>query len=439
MRGSNPHTAASLQGITSTMSGSWLALPLCIAGCLSTTASIAGSAPTQTRLLVGNGVPSLQFGQKVDLDGDVAVIASTTATPIVPVRVFERSAGAWLETATLTPGDGAVGAVFGYDVAVSGQTIVVSAPERAGEGPRRSGVYVYELVNGVWAQTAKLTVIDPQTTDQFGVSVDISGDSIVIGADGADRVGFTALQGVAYVFVRTGQTWQLQQKIFANDGNTFDNFGGSVAIEGDRMLAGSIGSDNGNANPHFNVGAAYVFERVGVQWTQRAKLIANDGMQMDFLGGNVALSGNVVVAGAARARIGNVANQGAAYVFESNGNNVWTQVSKLTAADGVTNEYFSAAGVSISGSAIWIGLPGHLVNGQQIGAAYSFRRGADNLWTQRARIEPFDNVPGQFFGTSIATDRDTTMVGATAHNGSRGAVYVLFSAQIFRDGYEGPQ
>jgi hypothetical protein len=401
--------------------------------------SIADSLPTQTRLLAGNGTASQQFGQTVDLDGDVAVIGSTLATPIVPIRVFERSAGTWLETATLTPGDGALGAVFGYDVAVSGDTIVVGAPERAGAGPRRSGVYVYELVNNAWTETAKLTVVEPQTDDQFGVSVDISGDSIVIGANGADRVGFTALQGTAYVFVRTGQTWQLQQKIFATDGATFDNFGGSVAIQGDRVLVGSVGSDNGNASPSFNAGAAYVFERVGVQWTQRAKLIANDGMQMDFLGGSVAMSDDVVVAGAARARNGIAANQGAAYVFESNGNNVWTQVSKLIAADGVANENFSSAGLAISGSAIWIGLPGHVVNGQAIGGAYVFRRGADGLWTQRAQIEPFNNVPNPYFGASVATDRDTTMVGATSYESSRGAVYVLFSAQIFRDGFEGPQ
>ncbi len=422
------------------MSGKWLAIPLCIAGCLSAPASNAGSLPTQTRLLAGNGVASQQFGNSVDLDGDVAVIGSTTATPIVPVRVFERSAGAWLETASLTPADGAAGAVFGYDVAVDGDTIVVGAPERAGAGPRRSGVYVYELVAGVWTQTAKLTVIDPQTTDQFGISVDISGNSIVIGADGADVVERgTSLQGVAYVFVRSGQQWQLQQKIFATDGATFDNFGGSVAIEGERVVAGSIGSDNGNADPFFSAGATYVFERVASQWTQRAKLIASDGLRMDFLGGKVAMSGNVVVAGAARARIGNAVNQGAAYVFESNGNNVWTQVTKLVAADGVAGEMFSSAGVAISGSAIAIGLPGHLINGQQIGSAYSYRRGADNLWTQRARVEPFDNIPNQFFGASIAIDGSTTMVGATAHASSRGAVYVLFSGTVFRDGFEGPQ
>lgn len=421
------------------MSVRWIAIPLCIAGCLSATASSAGGTPTQSRLLAGNGAASQQFGQTVDLDGDVAVIGSTLATPIVPARVFERSAGVWIETATLTPSDGAVGAVFGYDVAVSGQTIVVSAPERAGAGPRRSGVYVYELVAGVWAQTAKLTVEDPQTTDQFGVSVDISGDSIVIGADGADREPFTALQGTAYVFVRTGQQWQLQQKLFATDGATYDNFGGSVAIEGDRVLVGCIGSDNGNASPHFNSGAAYVFERVGTQWTQRSKLTANDGLQSDFFGSEVALSGDVVVAGAPSARNGIVANQGAAYVFESNGSNVWTQVSKLIATDGVDNEYFSSAGIAISASTIWIGLPGHAVNGEYMGAAYSFRRDADTLWTQRSRIEPFDGVPGQYFGASIASDRNTTMVGATIHDSSRGAVYVLFSDQLFRDGFEEPQ
>ena len=238
------------------------------------------------------------------------------------------------------------------------------------------------------------------------------------------------------MFVRTGQQWQLQQKIFANDGNTYDNLGSSVAIEGDRVLVGSIGSDNGNASPHFNSGAAYVFERVGAQWTQRAKLVANDGMQMDFLGGRVAMSGNVVVIGAARARNGIVADQGAAYVFESNGDDVWIQSSKLVASDGVANEYFSGAGISISGGTIWIGLPGHLINGEQIGAAYSYRRGDDNLWTQRARIEPFDGVPNQYFGASIAADGDTTMVGATSYESSRGAVYVLFSSQIFRDGFE---
>ena len=162
-----------------------------------------------------------------------------------------------------------------------------------------------------WGGQKKLTASDGAATDSFGNSVALSGDTALVGALGGD-VGAFADQGSAYVFVRSGATWTQQQKLVASDGAYSDQFGVSVALSGDTALVGAPSDDVGaNANQ----GSAYVFVRNGATWAEQQKLTASDGAADDLFGIAVTLSGDTALVGAHSDDVGANANQGSAYVF----------------------------------------------------------------------------------------------------------------------------
>jgi hypothetical protein len=182
--------------------------------------------------------------------------------------------------------------------------------KKVGSNLQQGTVYIFTRSGVAWNQQQELTVSDGAARDVFGWSVAVSGDTAVIGAP--DKViGSNPYQGAAYVFVRGGATWTLQQELAATDAAADDRFGYSVALNADTAVIGawqkSIGS---NANQ----GAAYVFVRSGVSWAQLQELTAADGAPSDQFGDSVAVSGDTVV-GAYQELIGYNRYQGAAYVF----------------------------------------------------------------------------------------------------------------------------
>jgi hypothetical protein len=160
----------------------------------------------------------------------------------------------------------------------------------------------------VWTEVAKLLAADGMATDQFGVSVALDGDTAIIGAftDDDNNTG----PGSAYVFTRTGSVWTEQAKLLPSDGSPIDNFGLSVALEGDTAVIGArLDDDNG-----FNSGSAYVFTRAGGVWTERTKLLPADGTGFEDFGISVALDGDRAIGGAFFDD-DNGESSGSAYVF----------------------------------------------------------------------------------------------------------------------------
>ena len=161
-------------------------------------------------------------------------------------------------------------------------------------GVDQGSAYVFVRSGGVWSQQQKLLASDAAAGDLFGVSVAISGETVVVGApfdDGA--AGFD--QGSAYVFVRSGGVWSQQQKLEASDAAAGDMFGSSVAISGETVVVGAP-LDDGAAGT--DQGSAYVFVRSGGVWSQQQKLEASDAAAVDCFGFSVAISGETVVVGA---------------------------------------------------------------------------------------------------------------------------------------------
>jgi hypothetical protein len=359
------------------------------------------------KLLASDGSARHSFGWSVAVDGDTAVIGARgddyNGDLTGSAYVFTRSAGSvWTEQQKLTASDGARLDQFGMTVALDGDTTVL--------GARGNGTtYVFTRSKwGVWRERQKLNA--------FG-SIALSGDTIVIGDSGDDENG--ASSGAAYVFIRgKGGNWSEQQKLTASDGAVWDQFGGSVALSGDTIVIGAANDDdNGESS-----GSAYVFTRsAGGVWTEQQKLTASDGASEDAFG-SVALDGNIAVIGASRDD-DNGWRSGSAYVFTRSAGGVWTEQQKLTASDGERLDFFGES-VAVDGVTVVIGAWGNDDDGSESGSAYMFTRNAGGVWTEQQKLIASDAEWSDRFGESVTVDGGTAIIGARGE-GDGGSAYVF--------------
>jgi hypothetical protein len=280
--------------------------------------------------------------------------------------IYTLANGAWTEQAKLEPVGGSPfdQFAFGWSVSISGDTAVVGTPDDGENSFFAGSAYVFTRTGNVWSLQEKLLPPEVSTSDNFGYSVSISGDTIVVGAYGDDDIDDDT--GAAYVFTRTGGTWTLEQKLVANDAARFDRFGNSVSINGDSVIIGAAETDtNGDES-----GSAYVFTRTAGTWTQQDKLLPNDGAEDDEFGTSVSINNDSVIIGA-YLDDDNGSSSGSAYVFTRTAG-AWTQQDKLLANDGSGGDRFGAS-VSISGDSTIIGAWGdNNDNGSDAGSAYVF-------------------------------------------------------------------
>ncbi len=304
---------------------------------------------------------------------------------------------------------------LGVSVAISGDTALVGANRNDSVDTDAGAAYVFVRSGTTWTQQAKLTAADGGANDQFGVSVALSGDTALIGAIFNDGAGSDA--GAAYVFVRSGTTWTQQAKLTAADATSNEQLGISVAVSGDTALVGTT-NDNGRS------GSAYVFVRGGTSWTQQAKLTGSDTAAADQFGISVAVAGDTALVGA----FGNdvLANSaGSAYVFVRSGTS-WTQQAELLAADGQEGDQFGVS-VAVAGDTALVGANLDDDNGTDSGSAYVFVRSGTS-WTQQAKILAADGQEGDGFGISVGLSGDTAVLGASTDGdlgGASGSAYVF--------------
>ncbi|MCA9222495.1 MAG: FG-GAP repeat protein, partial [Planctomycetales bacterium] len=316
--------------------------------------------------------------------------------------MFRKVAGVWQQIAKLIADDAASTDEFGASISVSGDTAVIGVRLDDDDGNASGSAYMFREVAGVWQQIAKLTADDAAADDQFGNSVALSGDTAVIGAlldnDGGSE------SGSAYVFRELGGVWQQVAKLTANDAAAGDSFGSSVAINGDMVVIGADRDDDGGLNS----GSAYVFRELGGVWQEIAKLTAADATADDHFGYSVSLSGDTAVIGA-YFDDGGSSNSGSAYVFREVAG-VWQQIAKLTAADAGANDRFGWS-VSHSGDTAVIGAFFDDDGGNNSGSAYVFRE-LGGEWQQVAKLTTADATADDRFGYSVSVSGDTALIGA---------------------------
>ena len=418
------------------------------------------SAPS-AELTVGDGAPDDVLGSSVGVSGDTIVAgADQRAVDNKPGQgaayVFVRPAGGWastsVPTAVLTADNGAALDEFGHAVAISGDTIVVGAPQHKPgtvlNQVRRGAAYVFLKPAGGWATTsrpaAELSASEGVAGDKLGSAVGVSGDTVVAG-DPARQIGANPDQGAVYVFVRPVAGWSGfvadPAELTASDGAASDKLGLSVGVSGDTVVGGAPQHKVGNNGLQ---GAAYVFVKPASGWsadTLSSELTASDGAAGDQLGYSVAVSGNTVIAGAPVRKVGNNNNQGVVYAFVMPAGG-WattrTPDGELTAPAGAADDGFGYS-VAVSGDTVAAGTPGHTVGlNKAQGAAHVFTRPAPWITIESphdgARYRQGEVVDAVFAcadppdGSGLASCSGTTADGAPIDTGTLGAHTFTVSA-----------
>jgi hypothetical protein len=359
---------------------------------------------------------------------------------------MQNGIDAWGEAKILRAADPQAADCFGYSVAVSGDVIVVGVPGDDVEGYNAGAAYVFERLQGesvstpgadFWGQVKVLYASDAQEEDNFGDSVAVSGDVIVVGAPYEDSGGSDA--GTAYVYQRmqTGaDLWGQVKILHAVGAQAFDGFGHSVAVSGDVIVVGAPGEDGGIGNPLTNAGMACVFQRTfsGIDnWGQIRTLSASDTQADDQFGYSVAIWRDVIVVGAIHEDGGAgdpVDNAGAAYVFQryQGEAHIWGEVKILHASDAQAGDMLGHS-VAVWGDVIVAGTPwedgGAGDPYADSGVAYVFQRllGGTDAWGQAQILHTSDEPAGDRFGQAVAVWGSMIVVGAPFQDGSTGVDY----------------
>lgn len=252
--------------------------------------------------------------------------------------------------------------------------------------------------------------------DAFGYSVDVSGDTVIVGAYGTDLPD--PRSGSAYVFLRSGTTWTLQSELTSGKAN--GRFGEAVA--GDRAVVGAVREQNAQG---VATGVVHVFARSQGQWTEQAALAGATTRAGDLFGAAVALDGDTLLVGAPEHDLEGRHDAGAAYVFVRTPSS-WTEQATLQAADSAPSDSVGAA-VALSGDTALVGAPDDTFSGHYTaGSAYVFAR-FGTTWVQQAKLSASDPRAATGFGISVALQGGTALIGAWGLHarGAEGAAYVF--------------
>jgi hypothetical protein len=359
---------------------------------------------------------------------------------------------------------------FGQSVALDGNTLVIGAQDPScatgvngnqanSDCPRAGAVYVFTRTGDAWSQQAYLKASNTEAEDEFGSSVSVSGDTLVVGAPGEDScaTGVNGNQadnacrsvGAVYVFTRTGTTWSQQAYVKATNPQSFfldigRGFGHAVTVRGNTLIVGApeeagcatgvngIQGDKGCQH----TGAVYIFTRNNNEWTQEAYLKASNHSPVngEGFGSTLALDGDTLAVGAVHEegcssginseQVNYVCNTaGAVYVFMRTAG-VWAQQAYVKASNTGAGDYFGFA-LALKGDSLVVGAPDEDscaigINGNQAddgcssrGAVYIFAR-SNNVWTQAAYVKaiPADMQSFGRFGSYLAFDGTTLAVSA---------------------------
>lgn len=346
------------------------------------------------------------FGSALAVDGDTLAVGAesypSAAVNHGAVYVFVRENGRWLEQALLTAADADVGDFMGRTVDISGDVIVAGADGDDDLGNYSGAAYVFRRHGTLWVREAKLRASDGTPGDFFGVSVAVDGSTILVGAYADDDLGLTS--GSVYVFEHDGQRWAETSKLLASDGEAWDRFGYEVCLAGDTAFVG-VPTDDDLVEDE---GSVYVFERAGQDWYQSAKLKASGAGSPEAFGYRIDSTSNRMVAGAWSAQ-GVAPNAGAVYVFDRI-NGFWTETARLVASDGAYNDKFGYD-VAVSGDLLLAGSLADVGSDFSAGTAYVFRR-IGSQWTEVARLQAEDPHQNAFLSWSVALEGATGFAGA---------------------------
>ena len=322
---------------------------------------------------------------------------------------------------------------FGYRSAIDGDYAVVSDPNQEIDGQdHRGAAYVYKRNGSSWELEQKLTVPNSDLNQYmyFAWSVDIDGNSIVVGAycNATGGGSQNNLEGAAFVFVRDGTTWSQQGRLVqtnpqmtsGSSSSNKNNFGESVAISGDYVIIGARLDDGNGTSPNNKdrQGAAVIFVRSGTTWSEQQEIFANDPASVDYFGNDVDIDGDYAIVGAPFDDDGSSAT-GSAYIFKRSGTS-WNQEAKINAFSGGPYTYSSPLGGTFFGASVAIDgdyavvARGQLQNQWSTNYSYAYVFKRDNTdWNGE---DTFETGGGYVLGgSSVDIDGDNLVVAGSEH------------------------
>lgn len=338
-------------------------------------------------------------------DGNRVIIGAPLPPPDIYVEglayIFERGDGDWGEHFKLERdvGDDNIGITFGHAVAIEGDIALVGFPNWNGSCGL---VYVFHRSNTTNSWTKSYTIKAPNSTkaSHFGVSLDISARTAIIGEHGRDNY-----RGKAYIFGLEDNSSTLLGQLVDDEGKENNYFGLAVSISDMTAIVGSPSADHLGVT---NVGAAFIFRENSGTWDNGTKVIADDGTTGDFFGYSVCTRGNLAIFGAPN----HMVNTGAAYLFRDDKIDGWNQVQKLFARDGIENDSFGRSVAIVESHAI-VGADRY---NSSRGSVYLFSRQVyedvgNEEWLQEKMFSPatFSNT---YFGLAVSASNHSFIVGA---------------------------
>ncbi|WP_417383300.1 Calx-beta domain-containing protein [Gimesia sp.] len=347
------------------------------------------------------------FGNEISVDGNYMVVgvidsdlAGTDAgAAYIYFRNTHNTAGefddTWEYVATLTAFDAAAGDQFGSSVAIDGDTIVIGAYADDDLGDESGSVYVFRQNGSNWDFEQKLTASDGNAGDQFGGAVTIDNNTIIVGSTfhELDGPGNIPDSGAAYAFTRSGTNWSESQMITASNGALSDQFGWSVAIQSNYIFISGLKSDTNESSN--DAGAVYVFKNIDGTWVEQQILGPPDGATNDLFGYDLDVYGNQLGV----ISTGTVAYKGAAYIFKNN-SGYWEFQQKIIHTGDEANDQ-SAFSIKLSTELMVIGSILDDGNASDSGTATLYRLLGDS-WIESKTFFSEDGTPQDQFGYDVS-------------------------------------
>ena len=372
-----------------------------------------------------------QFGRNMYLSdsGDRLMVGAAFTNSITgAVYIFERQNGSWVETATLTASDGAANDFFGISMTIQGDVAVVGA---TGETNARGSAYIFRFDGQNWIEEAKITGSDAPNGAQFGSSMELAGNTLMVGAEN----NISNDPGAVYVFEYDGMDWNETAKITASNGQSGNNFGSALDYKDNLLVVGALDS--------FTVerGAIYVYERLGSNWNELQGIVPNDVANRKRFGLSVAFGNNQQIL-VGSADDSTASNAGAVYVFDNTfsqnrGGFQWTQSDKLVGSNISISEFFGGIrqAISVDGNTMIVTAFADQGVAPDGGSAFLYKY-LNNTWIEFEEFTASDVSNNWRFGVSALIQNNTILVGANGADSLTGAVYSLTDDLIFINGFE---
>ncbi len=388
---------------------------LTVAG--TTTSNRAGETVAATSSYLASGAP----------------LDDTVATDAGAVYLYEKVGSTWTFRQKITASDGAAGDQFGTSLAMNGTTLAIGAPlDDIGAAVDAGSVYSFDLENGTWLQTEKLTIQTPVNYERFGTAVDMSSTRLVVGVPGYNGAtsATTFGRGAINVWDRQGINWANQYSYLYTSpvsATTRAAFGNSVAISGNKIAVGAPSDYAATTGQGGNAGSMSVltYNSGTSTWTSEARMYSTTPAANDRYGNSVDIQGNTLVT--ANFAIASTAPKIFTYTYSAG---AWSAPTVIVPASAATRRYIGqAVEIAPDQSSILVGSDVSYSTTDSVGRVFVLKpNSSSGVWEQSQEMASPDgtNTTSTWFGHDVAYAGPSPVIAApmtVAATNTRGAIY----------------